>query len=243
MTEDLVSLFAPAPAGPSQDVRWRQGTVRAFDANTLANTVDVGGTLMTDLPLLGVAEASSLAPGSVVGLLAIESTLGTVSYAILGRLVLPNTAAAVDAVSLLSSWISTSAVSAQETTSSPTLGDLTTYGPEVHFNVRPSGRILVIATCQEQQVSDGPESIGGYYTIQLSGANVRSGPSMTSDILGTRAVGFNGAIGAWADQNTITVTRVLEGLNPGLTTATMKYASYYTRPWDMGRRSLTVLTL
>lgn len=76
--DDLVGLLGepPAPA-----VGFRQGLVTAWNANTGANTIQVGGSLLVNVPILNTGEAIALKAGHVVGLL----TAGG-SWFILGRI-------------------------------------------------------------------------------------------------------------------------------------------------------------
>jgi hypothetical protein len=238
VTDDLAALFADAPAGPSQDVRWRQGTVLTFNQATLANTVDVGGTTMTDLPLLGVAEAASLAAGSVVGLLAIESTLGTVSYAILGRLVTPNTPAATDAITRVSQGVDAGFVAATESTTSFPFTDLATVGPVANVTIRASGRALVFLGATIAINGSASFLFGGYMNFFMTGANILS-------------VGSPGGLGYYvggAINLELSIARliVLSGLTPGLTTFTAKYATGFGNPGETAQyrnRSIAVFAL
>src|SRR5690349_6190412 len=96
-SEDLASLFDDPPAGPSQPMAYRQGIIQTFNQNTLENTVLVGDSILTNLPVLGVAEAASYVPNTVVGIHCVGS-----SWSIVGRFAIPNTADATNAISLLS---------------------------------------------------------------------------------------------------------------------------------------------
>lgn len=88
---DLANLFRPAAGGEP----FRQGVITAFNPATGANTVEVGGAVLEDLPILVGGDTVNFGPGDVVILLKFRS-----SWAILGRVVVPGnealTAAAVD---------------------------------------------------------------------------------------------------------------------------------------------------
>jgi len=246
MADDLGDLFLPPAAGPSLDMRYRQGVIVSFDPNTLSNTVDVGGSILTDLPILGVGEATLLAAGSIVGITTIRSLRGTATWAIIGRMVVPGTADAQNAISLLSSWIVTAAVETQETTSTNSYVDLTTPGPSVTVNIRQTGRILLVLTCQIQWIdSDPADGRGGEVTVEMSGANTMSTATAEGPIRLTNYNGVNAGT-SMSLQGTYTQAVVVEGLNAGVTTITMKYKA---RPAgeaagvDFGRRSITVITL
>lgn len=81
--DDLAGLFAPPQTGPG--VGFRQGLVMAWNANTGQNTINVAGSLITDVPILNTGEAIALKAGHVVGLLTFNS-----SWFVLGRITPPN---------------------------------------------------------------------------------------------------------------------------------------------------------
>lgn len=239
----LAGLFAPPPAGPSLPVTYRQGVVVTFNPATLENTVDVGGTVLTDLPLLGVGEASLLTPGAVVGILVIGGA-GAKNMVIIGRLVQPATADAEEAIGLLNSLVFAATVTAQESRTSTTFGDLSTAGPEVTVPVRPSGRLLVIVTCQIQWIesASNPQR-GGWATVELSGANTVSTATAQDVVLPTQNLGITGPTAAGL-QGSYCSAGVFSGLDPGDTTVTMKYASQYSgESVDFGRRNLVAVAL
>lgn len=68
------------------DLSFHQGVVTAWDVTTGANTVNVAGTEIPDVPMLNITELLSIAVGDTVALLRYKST-----YFILGRVVRPNT--------------------------------------------------------------------------------------------------------------------------------------------------------
>lgn len=81
ITDDLAPLFDKG----SPAVRFRQGTITAWDASTGQNTIDVGGGTLTDVPILNTGEAIALKAGHVVCLLG-----QGMSWFILGRVTPPN---------------------------------------------------------------------------------------------------------------------------------------------------------
>lgn len=87
---DIASLFAPAAGSEA----FRQGVILAFDTATGTNQVQVGGAVLSNLPILVGGDTVNFAPGDAVILLKFRS-----SWAILGRIVVPGsdnlTAAAV----------------------------------------------------------------------------------------------------------------------------------------------------
>src|SRR5688572_33253275 len=174
---NIASLFSTPPAGPSQDVRYRQGVIVTFDQNTLENTVLVDEGLLTNLPLLGVGEATLLAPGAIVGIVVIGDSGRGKTMAILGRFVVPNTADAADAVGLLNNQIHADFIGTLEggLTEGALPGDLATLGPTVTVNVGVSGRVLVLASAfiisNDTLSGAGFYGSGGGIYVWLSGAN------------------------------------------------------------------------
>lgn len=244
---DITDLFGPPPAGPGQNMAFRQGTVITFDQATLANTVSVGGTVLTDLAVLGVGEATLLVPGSVVGVINISATGGANTWAILGRLVTPGSAQAIDAVGLLNSQIQTATVAAQVSLSYDVWTDLPgSYGPEVTVNVRSSGRLLVMVTCQIGWTdSNSFTGSGGFVTVSMAGANTVA-PGTAQDTVLPYAFTSAGTAPGSFDQSiaSITAQGVFDGLTPGLTTVTTKYqATIAGKPIDYSRRTLTCFAL
>jgi hypothetical protein len=64
VTDNLAPLFDTGPPG----LRFRQGTILTWDPETGHNTVDVGGSVLTDVPIQNTGEAISLKAGHVVNL-------------------------------------------------------------------------------------------------------------------------------------------------------------------------------
>jgi hypothetical protein len=237
---DLVDLFTASPQGPTQPMGYRQGVIVAFDSVTGANTVTVGGVNLTDLPMLNTSEVLLMTPGAVVGIMVVGST-----YAILGRLAIPNTADAGTALAAIATQ--SASVTTPETTASSSFGDLATTGPTLtNVSVGPSGRMLVMISCQAQ--ADVPTGTG----IKSSGC------VMSFDLSGATTVGANevnalhaflaysaGAATAPAFTLRASATRValLTGLNPGLHTLVAKYRSFSSNTVTFSNRNLTSLAL
>jgi len=81
VTDDMAPLYRRGGPG----VRFRQGVVLAWDPATGANTIDLGGSSVTDVPILNTGEAIALRAGHVVGLLGQGK-----SWFIIGRVTPPN---------------------------------------------------------------------------------------------------------------------------------------------------------
>lgn len=246
MGSSIAGLFGPGPVGPSQPAGFRQGTVVTFDPVTLSNTVLVGGTVLANLPLLGVGEATLLVPGAVVGL----STIGedTKTMYIVGRIVRPNTAEATSAIALLNSQVFAAQVPDQDTATLTTFVDLTHYGPEVAVPVRATGRLLVLCTAQLQWTTGfvAAPARGAYVSITMSGANIMTTGTASNRLLPDFNISLTPSAGTLAEacQVCSTASAVFEGLNPGNTIVTMKYQSQVAaNPVDISRRTLTCIAL
>ena len=247
---DFASLFGGDPAGPSQNVKFRQGVIVAFDQNTLDNQVLVGNAILNDLPILGVGEATLLVQGAVVGILVVGDEDRAKTMFILGRSVIPNTADATNAITLLNSQIFSNFVyPSGESTGSSTYTDLATIGPLVTVPVGPSGRILVIASAQ---IQCGPPAavttIGdGRFDVEFSGVNTRATNEVTDPLVGIQSLTLTVSAGTNTQVLAMSVTTqaVFSGLNPGATTIKMVYrkAAAGTVNPDFHRRTLTVFKL
>ena len=82
-SDDLEPLLVPDPPAA---LGYRQGTVVAWDpVAPHPHQVDVGGTVVENLPLLNSADSALIVPGDTVGIL----TFGS-SWAIIGRFTVPS---------------------------------------------------------------------------------------------------------------------------------------------------------
>jgi hypothetical protein len=219
-SDDLVPLLTTPAAGPG--VGFRQGVIVTWDQASAENTVLVGRSLLTNLPILNTSEAAILQAGDVVGILTAGQTFG-----ILGRFTIPGTPEAVSALSALRT--ASDSVSTSETTSSVAFTDLATPGPEVEIVVGATGRVLVTLSASmdfEALRGFGLNSAGAMMSFTMSGANtliafqsraVRGRIEYSSG----QAGGFDTDLTGILDASKVVL---LEGLNPGLTTFTAKYA-------------------
>lgn len=221
--DDLAPLFGQQP---SPGVAFRQGLIVAWDPLTAANTVDVAGATLTDLPVLNTSEVRTLAPGDVVGVL----TMGA-AWFILGRITVPGSPAAATAptVGTYSATIET-----YEATSTTTWHNLATIGPVLpNVLVGPSGRCLVYITSTITMLGAAG---GGEMAYEISGATtVPTGDNPPS-------LGFYGPVGSG-----LTATRLVlqTDLTPGLHTFTARYVSEMAAGGTarFGDRNLTVVTM
>ena len=237
---DLADLFGPPPAGPSQAVRYRQGVITAFNPATLENTVSVGGAILTDVAMLGVAEAASLTVGSVVGLLLLGDVNGATTWTIVGRIVTPNTPDAIEAITQLARNVRSAEVTTSESPGSLNVWlDLATLGPFVQITVGASRAVVVIASAIVALTDTGVLSEAGFFGLTASGVNTID-PN-TSGLPAGQAQIVKSAVG-----QTLTVTVAaqwtLTGLTPGDTTFGLKYIANGGTP-AFAARNITVIVL
>jgi hypothetical protein len=82
--DDLTGLFAPDPAGLAPASNLLQGRLLTFNQSTGANTVQLGTTTLTNVPVLVTGTEVGLSAGNNVILMQIGNT-----YCILGRIATP----------------------------------------------------------------------------------------------------------------------------------------------------------
>ena len=249
-SDDLADLLVPEvakPPGGAAAVFHRQGILLEWDPLTWENKVYVDGETFANLPVLGVAEAESYAAGDVVSIISAKSSRGAATWGLIGQFVQPGTAKVTAVLSRLSGKVKAADVVTSQSTSSTTWADLSTAGPSVTVNVGVSGRLLVIesAGISWSDVAGTFIAAGGAIGLALSGANTASATDLENDIFGqsyrehTAATQVDGF-----ESRTITAQTVLDGLNPGATTAIMKYRCLINPPdVSFNRRVLTAFAL
>lgn len=234
--DDLAGAIPDPSRQPLQPMGYRQGTIVTWNPVTLENTVDVGGAVLPNVPVLGVAEATTFQPGTTVGLMVVEST-----WAIVGTFVRPGTAAAAQAISLLSSRTKAQTINVQETTTSFAWTDLATVGPSVTVTIGPSGRALMFLSAKggwSLVVADVYQ--GAFMTAQLSGANTLAADLQWAAFIETQ----HGSTTFATVSATIASAYTFDNLTPGETTFTAKYSVGASgRPVDFNRRTLVVIAL
>lgn len=236
-TDDLGPLFAGEPASA---VGFRQGRIIAWNPLTAQNTVDVGGTSLTDVPVLNTSEALLLRPGDVVALL--TTGQGAQSWWIAGRVTIPGTPQAASALSMLGVVAAT--VATVEATTSTTFTDLATVGPVVpNVLIGNSGRCLVFLTSLIQENSAN-QARGGTMAFAISGATTRA--ASFNDSLRAQHTD-DGVISAGFSSNNLsaqfTAACIVTGLTAGLNTFTAKYLSGDGSTVQFGSRTLIVFPL
>lgn len=229
---DLAPFFVQPPAAGTG---YRQGVVQTWNPATAENTVVVSGQLFTNLPILNTSEALLLAPGDVVGILTSGGPVA--SWAILGRLTIPGTEAAASALEAFSNPIRAGVVTTQQSTASTSYVDLGTVGPQVTVTIGRSGKCLVILSSQ-MGYATATATGGCKASFVASGANTIGTSGQRSINMGTNT----GAAGTYrVDQ--FGATFYLDGLNPGVTTFTMKYGAQNGVTADFSDRILVVMPL
>lgn len=217
-SDDLVPLLAKPD--PGKGVGFRQGVIVTWDQETAQNTVLVGGSLMTNLPILNTSEAAILAEGDVVGILTAGATWG-----ILGRFTIPGTPEAVSSLSSLRTE-SASESSSDSITSTSYAPAPSSPGPEVSITVGPTGRLLVIVSAtistQTAVAANNTALTGGAMGVLLTGANSRAA-SDSETLRVTSSVLTNSSANTTGIDCSASRAILLTGLTPGLTTITAQY--------------------
>lgn len=165
-SDDLTDLFTAQPSGLATPMRYLQGVIQTWNPTTLENTVRVGQTTLTNLPVLGAAEAASYREGITVGIAIVNA-----AWAIIGRFVIPNTPDAADAITQISQRTYTATVLTQQATSSATFVDLATAGPTVTgVRIPASGKVEVTICAQFATTSGAAATLPGSVGVDVSGA-------------------------------------------------------------------------
>ena len=78
---DITSLF---PQDEEAELGFRQGRVVSFTLVTGANVIDMGGVILTNVPMLNLSASTVLTTNDIVGLLRYKTR-----FFILGRIITP----------------------------------------------------------------------------------------------------------------------------------------------------------
>jgi hypothetical protein len=219
-SNDLVPQLENKASGNS----YRQGVIMSWDQDTAENSVQVGGSIFANLPILNTSEASLLAPGDVVTII----TLGA-SYAILGRLVIPGTPQAVSSIQSITNRIKATEDSSSGSRNSNSWGDLTGVGvgPAVTIRIGGSGRALVFWGAEMGQSTNASgsaikwmEKCTPHIGIQVSGATTIAPEAWNAFNYNLEFETSATKAQSWIQGSTM---HIFTGLNPGNTTFTMKY--------------------
>ncbi len=221
--DDLSGLFGPDPAGASQDVRFRQGVVQTWDPLNATNTVLIGSTVLTDLPVLNTSEALVLQAGDVVSVAVIGDMAGARTYGIWGRMTIPGTAGAATALRALRVYAKFDTNNGTTTTNGYT--DLTgaTVGPEVLVPIGNSGRVKITVSCQMEATYDPTVGAKVAMGFELSGANTLAAANDKAFVTFCVITGLAGQVQHYITRGSY--VHYLDGLNTGDTLFTAKYSS------------------
>ena len=217
-SDDLAPLFPTPPAG---GVGYRQGILRAWDRTNAANTVEVDGILIENLPILNTNnEQLTLAPGDVVGILTTGAAAS--SWMILGRVTIPGTPAAETLMAQVASRVVASSIAGEGTLTAPqpVYTDLvgTSVGPSVTATIT-NGKALVMFGVETAWGAPVTEGLGAYASVAVSGATT---------IPANQEWGVGHDVNPVNEAETFTASKfhLFTGLNPGVHTFTMKYRMY-----------------
>jgi len=99
-TDDLASLLT---AAPSAGMRYGQGQIIAWDAETFENVILWNGQPLTNLPVVGTTDALSYQPGQYVALHGLDASgeRGATQWWIAGRILVPGADNAEEIVSFM----------------------------------------------------------------------------------------------------------------------------------------------
>jgi hypothetical protein len=241
MDDGLDPLFDGDPARAAQPAYVRQGTVLAWDQIDATNTIKVGSSAFTNLPILASsAEVMLMVPGDTVLLQVVGKGAAAQMY-IIGRVTVPGTAQAATALNMIG--METDEVLTQQATTSTNWTDLSTVGPQVTITVRPSGRVLVLYSGQIGWAIAAAGSVGGRMGIDVSGANTMA---LTGTVATDRWLRAQIEAGG-ATTNTgifgVGGSKMFEGLAPGSTTFKIKYRSSFGQSIDFDNRTIVAIPL
>lgn len=216
-SHDLTPLFAPG-SDPAAGMGFRQGVIVEWNPLTAENTVDVGGTVMTNLTVFNTSEIRVLAPGDTVGI-AVVGTGGAKTFGILGRMLIPGTA---DAAKIIDTLRGSAVTSAFVQADGSFVGEQATpadlpgsFGPQLTVTVGASGRLLVIGSAK----IDSSNGVNAQMFAQIDSTPVTFNHLMaTSALIQTPANDLT--IGSAA-------VREYSGLTPGQVTITAKYVAEF----------------
>src|SRR5690554_1845581 len=238
---------------------WGQGVIEAWNPDTFENVIQYRGSQHENLPVASGVEALTYQPGDVVMLSRWQPTGGgatTLRIGAGGRVIVPGTGAAEKVIAFMQSSLAkslsaqifadrihTAIVTGIGSRDSETFGDLDDQsGPTVSNVEVVSGKaiVLVSARIQATHFMSSATNDGGYVSVEVSGATSLS-PRAFGDLrLSVHDLTSDG--GVWGRA---IGSRVVEGLNPGLHTLTLKYAKLLSmsRFLGVGERELIVIAL
>lgn len=238
--DELDPSFEEDPSRAALPVAFRQGTVLSWNQIDATNTVLVGRSTFTNMPILASsAEVMLMVPGDTVGIQVVGTGASAQMY-IIGRITAPGTAQAATALNMIG--MQYGEVLTQHSTTSTSWTDLT-GGPSVTVYIRPSGRVQVFFAAQIGWAISASGAVGGKVAIDVSGANTFSATGTANTNQQIRAqIEAGGATTNTGIFGTGSI-KVWTGLSPGNTTFKLRYLSTYGQSVDFDNRILVVIPL
>lgn len=210
-SDDLVPLLAPPPQA---GVGFRQGTILTFNPVTGANTIDVAGVTLTDLPILNTSDAANLNPGDIVGIL----TTGP-SWFIAGRIIAPGAPGAGGALA-----IGRTTASFNTNSLSMTNGSYVGSSPAVTVYIGDAGRCIVMVGADLQYGAGAALGAGGAMSYEIKNADTGVVYLAPTDQAAFKAWN-NISGGAWNAIHRATYVHYHSGIPAGRYTFTACYRS------------------
>lgn len=202
--DDLTGLFTSDDR--DTDTPFRQGTIVTFNTLTGANTINVAGAVLTNVPLLNIGDTINLLPGDVVVLMKMKS-----AWAILGRVIIPGGASInASAISFASAFGSASGTGTGNVTATHVVKTSTTIAVPAWANTVAITAALTGQAIQTNNVADFLNSTVEFF--------IPSGGTVTGQANFAEANGLN----LWASvSNTFSTT--FSGITPGDTITIRAY--------------------
>lgn len=216
-SEDIAPLLA-ATSGDPGALRAAKGTVVTWNAATGTNTINLRGTLLTNLPIVASSsEVAQIQPGDQVVLHVFGAGGWSTAY-IVGRIVYPGTPGAATALELQTKADN---VAAGEATTSTAYTNLVTAGPEVTVTIGPTGRCMVTLDAWIQySIGFSGNTVGG----GMMAFRVDDGTTLAEDDSTALYSRLNAATaGNLTVEEGRSRTVIVEGLPPGSRKFTARY--------------------
>lgn len=235
-TDDLGPLLVPPLSG--QGLRYGQGKIITWNAETFENQVEWLGVTLTNLPVMTGVDGLSFQANDIVGLLGWAPGAGVGSWWILGKIIIPGSEAAEQAISFLRSRVAaqiarnviaetmhTAQVFGIGERNNTSYGDLTFIdpGPIIpDIQVSEAGKAVVAVSCQmTAHINAGRQ---GFMSVEVTGST-----SLSPDDNRAFVVGVGGDPSLAVDPTgQASEFAILEGLNPGPHTFQAKYRTITT---------------
>lgn len=219
-SDDVARLLT---SGGQGDFGFRQGTVISWDAQTGANVIDVGGEPFDNIPMLAISSVT-MAAGDSVGVLRFKST-----YFLLGRIAVAGSG---------SMQTRSAKVTASETRSSTSYGNLATIGPVIpDVYIGGSRQCLVLVRAAAGVLGNGADQANA--NVEVSGASSIAPLNTSAALIGSVGSPLGTHVQASIMSNVVLTAE--EGLNEGFNTFTMVYKSGLGAQVVFSDRSLTVI--